>query len=370
MTDLLKTALYDWHAAHHGTLVDFAGWSMPVQYGSIVDEHHATRQAAGLFDVSHMARFRFDGADAERLLDSLVTRKVKGMKDGQIRYGLVTNERGTILDDVLVYRLRDPEDDPFHMLVVNASNRHKIWQWINAHFADHTVHLSDHTESTAMIAVQGPKAIALVDRHLNDDLAGLRYYRGFTCEFDGAPVICSRTGYTGEDGCELIVRNEAAVSVWETLIAEGAAEGVRAAGLGARDTLRLEAGMPLYGHELNEELTPYDADLGFAVSRNDHDFVGREAVFAAEEDASRRIRVGFKVDGKRPAREGGTVYLAGGDRELGMITSGTTSPTLGYPIAMGYVARDHAATGTHVEIDVRGKRVAAVIVDLPFYKRS
>ena len=367
---LRETALHDWHVAHGGTMVEFAGWSMPVKYGSIVDEHQATRQAAGLFDVSHMARFRFDGPDAAQLLSSLITRKVLGMRDGQIRYGLITQEAGGILDDVLVYRLLDAEEHPFHLLVVNAGNRRKIWDWIESHFGDATVQMRDQTESTAMIAVQGPRAIELVNPHVDFDLSELRYYRGRTCQFDGQPAVCSRTGYTGEDGCELIVKHADAHAIWTRILEEGAAAGVMAAGLGARDTLRLEAGMPLYGHELTETTTPYDADLGFAVSHKDHEFIGGSAVMATRDDPERRVRVGLKIAGKRPAREGGTITLAGTSEAVGEVTSGTTSPTLGYPIAMGYVVRGKASVGTSVEIDVRGKPVAATIVALPFYQRQ
>src|SRR5688572_14536509 len=252
-----KTPLFDWHSAHGGRMVDFAGWSMPVQYGSIVEEHLATRRACGLFDVSHMGRLRLDGAGGATFLDRLLTRKVIGMGPGKIRYSLVCNESGGILDDVLVYHLQEHGGGLYHLLVVNASNREKIAAWLKSHLkSSDDVKVTDRTVETAMIAVQGPAAIRCVEPLVGADIGGLGYYTGTETTVCGQIGIVSRTGYTGEDGCELIVPAAAAVELWEKVLAHGRVAGAMAVGLGARDTLRLEAAMPLYGHELNEQINP------------------------------------------------------------------------------------------------------------------
>ncbi|MEK6246883.1 MAG: glycine cleavage system aminomethyltransferase GcvT, partial [Planctomycetales bacterium] len=256
---LAKTPLHDWHADHGGRMVEFGGWSMPVQYTSIVDEHLATRKAVGLFDISHMGRLRFDGEGAARFLDSLVTRKVEGMPLGQIRYGLLTNERGGTIDDVLVYHLED-DDGPFHLLVVNAGNREKAVCWIDARLdstGDSTgdVKFQDQSLDLAMVAVQGPDALQIVSALVDFDPAEMKYYTGRCVAIADTTGIVSRTGYTGEDGCELVLPAAAVEEVWKQLVDRATATGGSAVGLGARDTLRLEAAMPLYGHELGEDVS-------------------------------------------------------------------------------------------------------------------
>jgi aminomethyltransferase len=367
---LQQTALHDWHVEHGGKMVDFAGWSMPIQYGSIVDEHVATRTAVTLFDVSHMGRLRFHGAAAAGFLDGMVTRRIADMQDGQIRYGLMTNHEGGILDDVLVYRLAEPGGTSHFSMVVNASNRGKILAWLHAQQPAHVgMTIEDLTTVTCMIAVQGPSSIKLVQPLLDCDLAGLAYYRGCYCRFDHIPITCSRTGYTGEDGCELVVPAAKARSIWETLMRGGAGLGIRAAGLGARDTLRLEAAMPLYGHELREDINPVQVGLDFAVNLKDHTFIGRTAIVAAKKnDASLSHRVGLRLEGKRVPREGYSIYAA--SEQIGVVTSGTYSPTLDYPIAMGYVPRRYAVPRTVLHVDLRGRRIPAMLVELPFYRRS
>ncbi len=369
MTDsLLTTPLTGWHDAHSGRLVDFAGWSMPVLYTSIVEEHSATRTAIGLFDISHMGRLEFHGPDCLSWLDSIVTRRVRRMGVGAIRYALVTNERGGILDDVLVYHLPDPSGSARIMMVVNASNREKIVDWLSDHRpASGEVEIVDLTRSTAMIAVQGPQAVALADPFLEVDLPGMKYYTGTTTRFGQWKVIVSRTGYTGEDGCELIVPTEAAEPIWQQLLDAGQDRGAVPVGLGARDTLRLEAAMPLYGHELSEQINPIQAGLRFAVQMKDHEFIGRAALARAVEATDLPQRVGLRIEGRRPAREHYPVVAHG--RTVGELTSGTFSPTLGYPIAMAYVPADLAKTGTSLEVDIRGKLCPAHIVPLPFYSR-
>ena len=369
---LAKTALYDWHVEQGGKMVDFAGWSMPVVYDSTMNEHVATRQRASLFDVSHMGRFRFDGPGAVTLLDGILSRRVTNIKPNQIRYGLVTNDSGGILDDILVYHLVGPGQEPYFAMVVNAGNRQKIAAWIReqqsvASGAAAEVEFTDETLGTAMIAVQGPRAIEIVQRMTAGSLNELPYYNGISCELEGVPAVISRTGYTGEDGCEVTVAAEQAVAIWSKLLEHGAAEGIVAAGLGARDTLRLEAAMPLYGHELSEEIDPFQAGLGFAVHLKDRSFPGSLALTKLKNEARKMVRVGLRMDGKRAARENYEVFAK--DHKIGYVTSGTFSPTLQLPIAMAYVPQDSADVGEMLEIDIRGRRHAAQVVDLPFYQR-
>ena len=366
--ELKLTPLYDWHRANGARMVDFAGWSMPVQYGSIVEEHTATRTAAGVFDISHMGRLRFDGPGAAGFLDRLLTRRVLGIEPGQIRYSLVTNESGGILDDVLVYHLQDPPESSYYLLVVNAGNRQKIVSWIEPHLADaQNVGFTDQTLSTAMIAVQGPGALKAAQSLLADRLDDLRYYQGSVTRIGNGPGVVSRTGYTGEDGCELIVPGESAVAVWQQVLAAGGSP----AGLGARDTLRLEAAMPLYGHELSEQIDPYTAGLGFAVQNKDRQYIGRAALLAKKEllankeQTDRPKRIGLSLSGRRVPRQGYNVYRA--DELVGQVTSGTFSPTLERPIAMAYVRA--AAANEELNIDIRGRHEPARVVELPFYRR-
>lgn len=365
---LNETPLHAWHAANGGRLVDFAGWSMPVQYGSIIDEHQATRTAAGLFDVSHMGRLRIDGPGGTALLDRLLTRKVAGLGIGKIRYSLVCKEDGGILDDVLVYHLQQPQGNLYYQLVVNASNRDKIVSWIKCQLrVSDEVRLTDQTLDTAMIAVQGPHALRLLEPLVGADLGGLDYYTGRETSICGHLGIVSRTGYTGEDGCELIVPAANAVEVWTRVLDAGKEQGARAVGLAARDTLRLEAAMPLYGHELNEQLDPLTADLAFAVNLKDRDFVGRAALLKIKEQKDRPRRVGLELAGRRIAREHYPVVKDG--QNIGEVTSGTFSPTLQKSIAMAYVQPQFAEPGTELAVDIRGSAEACRVVKLPFYTR-
>lgn len=372
--NLARTPLYDWHAAHGGRMVDFAGWSMPVQYASIADEHAAVRSAVGLFDVSHMGRLRFDGTapsgvDVSNFLDGLLTRRVGDMKPGQVRYSLITDERGGILDDVLLYRLQDAAGGSYHLLVVNASNREKIVEWLRPYLEDSPgIRMTDVTTSWAMLAVQGPKSRQLVQPLIEAPLDKMRYYQGTETRIAGHGGVVSRTGYTGEDGWELIVGSAAAQQIWEQLLAAGADVGAKACGLGARDTLRLEAGMPLYGHELSEDVTPFQAGLNFAVNLENRDFPGRAALLPLQNDTRMPRRVGLDFDGKRVPREGYAVTLE--DRPVGRVTSGTFSPTFNRPIAMAYVEPELAQIGQELAVDVRGKAEPCRVVPLPFYRRE
>ncbi len=377
--DPTRTALYDWHVAHGGRMVDFGGWSMPMQYSSIVQEHQTTRTAVGLFDVSHMGRLHFHGPDVARFLDSLITRRIVDMRAGQIRYGLICNQDGGILDDVLVYCLetsgpRGSAQPPRHragpsfQMVVNAGNRTKILDWLAHQQTDYDVQVHDMTHATTMIAVQGPRAIRLLATLVDCDLAAIRYYRGKQSRLTGRPCYVSRTGYTGEDGCELIVATEDGPPVWETILQHGVEMGATPIGLAARDTLRLEAGMPLYGHELTEQINPIQAGLGFALNLQNRQFVGHEALVNFQAKNHQPIRIGLLLDGKRVPREGYTILHAG--QPVGEVTSGTYSPTFERPIAMGYVKQSAGAPGTTLQIDIRGKQHRAVVVPLPFYQRG
>lgn len=378
---LLETPLHQWHCRNGGRMVEFAGWSMPVQYASIVAEHHHTRNQVGLFDVSHMGRLFFSGRSVDQLLDSISTRRIVGVAPGKVRYSLICNTDGGILDDVLIYHLAngdgftsgDDQSDSFYMMVCNASNRAKIVAWIEQHVKSINdtvgakIQLHDRTESTAMIAVQGPQANEIVASIASLDPATLGYYEGGVCKVDGGDAILSRTGYTGEDGCEIIVAADGALAVWQKLRDAAAAVGGGATGLAARDTLRLEAAMPLYGHELNEDINAAQTDLRFAINLKGRTFAGRDAISAALSKHDLPLRVGLKLNGRRPARQGCGILVGG--KEVGHLTSGTLSPTLGCPIAMGYVNPQYAAIGTQVLIDIRGKSVAAEVVQLPFYNR-
>lgn len=365
MTELLRTPLYDWHVGHGGRMVEFGGWEMPVQYTGIVEEHHAVRKAAGLFDISHMGRLRFTGPQACALLDRIVTNDVSKLQVGQVRYALVCNEAGGVLDDVLAYRLPD-----CYWLVVNASNRLKIVDWIQTHIGSFQATMQDLTRETAMIAVQGPHAAAALTAQEADAWQKLKYYGVLTDPAAVGPEVrlLSRTGYTGEDGCELVVPADQATAVWERLLSRGAAVPVRPCGLGCRDTLRLEAAMPLYGHELNESIDPLTAGLTFAAKLDKPDFIGKAALVEIAKRTDRPVRVGLQLAGRRIAREGAAVFT--GDNRIGEVTSGTFSPTLDRAIAMAYVVPGSSSIGTAVQVDIRGKRESATVIKLPFYQRA
>jgi aminomethyltransferase len=354
-----RTPLYAWHSGHGARLVEFGGWDMPVQYTGIVEEHQAVRGAAGIFDISHMGRLYFSGPDALGWIQQVYTNNAATLKDGQVRYGLVCNAQGGIRDDVLVYRLGDG-----YAMVVNASNRTKIVAWLLEHRGQRQASFEDRTTATGMVAVQGPSALEICRGLTAADAGQLGYYFAVSTTWQGRPCLLSRTGYTGEDGVELVVDATHAVELWEELVKRGA----RPCGLGARDTLRLEAAMPLYGHELSEDIDPLQAGLGWAVKMDRGDFIGREALLRRQQDPSRRLRVGLELEGKRIAREGAGVLA--NDRPVGVVTSGTFAPTVNRAIAMAYVDPDHSAVGTGLQVDVRGKKEPARVVALPFYRRA
>ena len=360
---LLKTPLHDWHQAHGGRLVEFGGWSMPVQYSTIVEEHNAVRQRVGLFDISHMGRLKFEGPDALAWLERVTTNRVSKLEPGQIQYSLMVDESGGMLDDILVYR----RPDGSYSMVCNASNRPKVLAQLEKHRDGFDARLVDRTFDTAMIAVQGPAALATAQRHFDAPLTDVPYYHCVTGTFLGAQTLASRTGYTGEDGFELIVPKEKAEQAWEALMDAGRVFGILPCGLGARDTLRFEASMPLYGHEMDETVNPYAVGLGWAVKLGKGEFVGREALrkFKAEPG---RARVGLALEGKRIARQGATVKRDG--EAVGVVTSGTFAPALGRSLAMALVRPDSSKPDTSLTIDVRGHDEPARVVKLPFYRRA
>ena len=308
---LLRTPLFDWHVAHGGRMVDFAGWAMPVQYSSIIEEHEATRNAVAITDISHMGRLRFEGPGAAVFLAELLTRRVADLELGQIRYSLVTNETGGILDDVLVGYYQDAYGQPFYMVVVNAGNHKKIVDWIHAHLPKERAEIpgkeivfTDLSRLWAMFAVQGPKSLQVLQPLVDIDLTWMRYYRGAKVQLlhpaakrQGA--IVSRTGYTGEDGFEVSVGCEIAPAIWQAIIELGKNCGIKPCGLGARDTLRLEAAMPLYGHELSETTNPFESGLGFACHLAGYDFPGRDVLLRLQKEPVKRVTDRFG-DG-RPA---------------------------------------------------------------------
>ncbi|MHC5023658.1 MAG: glycine cleavage system aminomethyltransferase GcvT [Planctomycetota bacterium] len=375
-TTLARTPLHDFHVERGAKMVDFAGWSMPLLYTSIIEEHRQVRESGGCFDVSHMGRFRLTGRDACRFLDHVCTRQLHGMAEGQARYSMVCNERGGCRDDVLVYRLADGE----YYMVCNAANRKKLLEHFESVRGDFVFKLDDETESSAMIAVQGPKVMDLIGKYSNE-IPQLKRYRFTRKNIMGLDVMVSRTGYTGEDGVEVIFSTKSIIAktALTMLLKEfGSLEHtIKPAGLGARDSLRLEAAMALYGHEITEDLDPISAGLNFAVKLNKSEdpeksppevgrFIGQDALQAIAADGPARPLVGLELDSKRAARQGMKV-LAGG-AEIGFVTSGCLSPTLGKSIAMAYVDRGRSEAGASVEVDLGRQVAAATIVPLPFYK--
>jgi aminomethyltransferase len=361
-TGLRRTALYDEHAKAGARLVPFAGFEMPVQYSSILKEHDAVRHRAGLFDLSHMAQFILDGPNVAPWAETLTINAVETMKPMQARYNIFCNAQGGAHDDTIFYRLNDR-----WLLVVNGANADKMWAHLNANIAE-GVRLENLHGRNALIAIQGPKALAMLQPHVNVDLAGVKYYFSIEGEVYGRPAVIARTGYTGEDGFELFVFGEHAPEIWNALLRDNAAEGLEPCGLGARDVLRLEAGMPLYGHELTEDITPVKAGLQWALKTSKPEFIGRNSlVEQMDRDDYPRI-VGLIMKGRAPAREGYAVYFEG--KPVGEIRSGSMAPSVGGKnIATALVPKAAATEGATLEVDIRGTRHEATVVPLPFYKR-
>lgn len=373
------TPLYDVHEKLGASFTDFGGWEMPLKYGNELDEHRAVRSTAGLFDLSHMGEVRVKGAQAGEYLDYAMLSKYSSMKVGKAKYGLLVDDNGHLIDDLITYRLADDE----YLIVPNASNTPadveafttRLNDFLSAHEgADVTV--TDESADTALIAVQGPKSQEILQATQDSDeardaIASLAYYAWAPLTIAGQQIMLARTGYTGEDGFELYLPSAGAEQLWEALTAAGADHGMIPAGLAARDSLRLEAAMPLFGNELTTDITPVEAGMGGMVAgalKNKTDFVGREAFEKLDTSAVNRTLVGLTSSGRRAARGG--AELKAGDKTVGTVTSGQPSPTLGYPIALAYVDVDYAEDGTELEADIRGKRYPFTVVETPFYRRN
>jgi len=372
-----KTHLYDCHVKAAGKIVPFAGYLLPVQYETgVITEHMAVRGSAGLFDVSHMGEVLLKGKDALKNVQLLVTNDCGQMYDGQVKYSPMCNENGGVVDDLLVYQ-KSPEE---FLIVINAANRFKDVEWMEAHLVGE-VEFTDISDDISQLALQGPRSKEILCKLTQEDKLPVKYY-SFREDVDVAGIRClvSKTGYTGEDGYELYCKNEDAVKLWQVLLDAGNYDiennnkkpdvkedyVLIPCGLGARDTLRLEAAMPLYGHEMNDDISPLETGLGFAVKLTKEDFIGKAGIVSRGEP--KIARVGLNITGRGIAREACPVYVD--NKQIGTTTSGTHCPYLGRPIAMALVDKEHSALGTLVEVDVRGRRIAAEVVTLPFYKRE
>ncbi|NGP43584.1 glycine cleavage system aminomethyltransferase GcvT [Bacillaceae bacterium SIJ1] len=358
---LKKTPLYDVALSEKAKMIDFSGWAMPVQFSGIIDEHTAVRTAAGIFDVSHMGEFEVSGPNSVDYLNRLVTGHVDQQKIGKAMYTFLCNPQGGIIDDLIIYRL----SDELFWLVVNAANRPKDWAWLEQHLPVEGCSLRDVSDDTALIALQGPTSEQLLTEVAGTSVE-LVPFSFQSLSIVGYDVLVARTGYTGEDGFEMYIPSSGAEAVWTALQKAGA----KPCGLGARDTLRLEAALPLYGQDLTEDITPLEAKLSFAVKWKERPFIGQEALAKQKEEGVPQKRVGLTMNGKRIARTGHDVYEQADDTEpIGVVTSGTKSPTLGKPIALAYVPAT-MMPGDTVVVDIRGAKETATIVKLPFYKRS
>lgn len=367
MEGLKRTPLYPLYAKYGAKTVEFGGWEMPVQFSGILDEHQAVRERVGLFDVSHMGEFEVRGSDAQAFLQKLVTNDVSRLQPGMAMYSPMTYESGTCVDDLLVYRF---DSDRF-WVVVNAGNIDKDFAWMMEHTDGFDVRLENQSTGIALLALQGPLAQAVLQPLTPVDLENLAYYRFVEGQVGDLSVVISRTGYTGEDGFEFYTKANDAERLWELLLTAGKDQGIAPCGLGARDTLRLEARLPLYGHELTDEISPLEVGLGIFVKLNKGDFVGRAALAEQKENGIPRKLVGLELLERGIPRADYRVYStdASGSRDIGFVTSGTMSPTLKQPIGLALIERSYGELETELEVEIRGKRVRAKVVPTPFYKR-
>ncbi len=366
--DLKKTPLNHAHRELGGKMVDFGGWDMPVQYpAGVIEEHLRTRTAAGLFDVSHMGEIWVEGMDAIEFVNRLTTNDVAKLVDGQAHYSAFTNTGGGVIDDLLVYRF----DQNKLLLVVNAGTTEKDWDWITSQTREgEDIALTNASADFCQIAVQGPKATAILQQLTDTDLSEIKYYWFTTGIVDGVDAIISRTGYTGEDGFEIYAASEFAEQLWNRLLKAGdlgSKDGILPAGLAARNTLRLESGMSLYGHELSDEITPLEAGLGWITKLSKGEFTGREKLIEMKESGLKRKLVGFEMVDRGIARDDFEVFING--EKAGYVTSGSPAPFLKKNIGLAFVPTEFANIGQEITIDVRGKQLAAKIVETPFYKR-
>ncbi len=362
---MLTTPLHSEHERLGASFTDFGGWSMPVRYGSDLEEHHQVRNSAGVFDISHMAEIRIRGERAAAFLDHALVSKLSELEISRAKYTLICNDKGCAIDDLIVYRMAVEE----FLIVANAANRHAVVVALTERQAKfNEVEVLDESDDWALIALQGPKSQVVLEALSAKSLADAKYYSILEAQLSGVDVLFARTGYTGEDGFEIFVPEEHAVTIWQLLVSQ---PEVKPSGLAARDTLRLEAGMPLYGHELNLDVTPFEANLGKVIRFDKGGFVGREALEAKSGGTLELKLYGLKGEGKRAARAEYEIYLPGGLEPIGSVTSGALSPTLGYPVAMAFLdGKLELEVGTKLEADVRGTRIDYEVVKLPFYKRG
>ncbi|MCK4414107.1 MAG: glycine cleavage system aminomethyltransferase GcvT [Candidatus Eisenbacteria sp.] len=363
MPEVRETPYHEIHRRNGGRMVPFAGWEMPVQFPQgIIHEHLQVRSAAGLFDVSHMGRFRLGGSGALAFANHLITNDLAKIKGRQLLYSALCNPEGGIIDDVTLYHLGDAA-----LVVANAANAAKVWEWIAAHRPS-GVDIEDLTGELAQVALQGPRAAEALPEPFGSAVRDLGYYHHTRVAWQGAEILISRNGYTGEDGFEIYVPATLAVPFWEALIEAGQGIGLEPVGLGARDSLRFEVNYALYGNELSLETTPLEAGLRWVVKFKKDDFIGKEALLAQREAGVPRTLVGFEMQAKRLARHGYPIRV--GDTEIGFVTSGGYCPSLKKGMGMGYVTPEHKAVGTQLSIDARGTALAARVVERPFYKEG
>lgn len=359
-----RTPLYKNHISLNAKMVEFAGWEMPIQYSGVIAEHNAVRNKAGLFDVSHMGQVEIKGADAEQFSQYITTNDILSMEDGRALYSLLLNEKGTVVDDVIVYRFNK---DKF-IFVVNASNVEKDFNWIKSHKKGN-VEINNRSDDYALIALQGPLAKKILKQFTEFDLGTLTTFHFVESEVNGVKnCIIARTGYTGEDGFEIFCPPQSASAIWDALLNEGKSEGVMPIGLGARDTLRMEMKYSLYGHEITDQTNPFEAGLSWVVKMNKSgEFLGKSALIKIKEEGITRKLIGFKMIDRAIPRDGYKILSNG--KEIGYVTSGTQSPSLNEPIGIGYVPMKYSALGSRFLIDIRGKSREAEVVKTPFYNK-
>lgn len=367
-TQLKQTPLNTVHRTLGGKMIDFGGWDMPVQYtAGVIEEHLRTRTGATLFDVSHMGEIHVDGRDAIEFVNRITTNDVSKLVDGQAHYSCLTTPEGTVVDDLLVYRFGEEK----LLLVVNASTQDKDWEWISSHKNGADVDLRFASTEYCQIAIQGPNAVEILQTLTDTDLNPIKYYHFTSGAVDNVPAILSRTGYTGEDGFEVYADAAEAERLWNKMLDAGnygAANGILPAGLAARNTLRLESAMSLYGHEISDEITPLEANLGWICKLNKGDFIGQAALARQKEAGLKRKLVGFEMVDKGIARDNFDVYISG--EKVGFVSSGSPAPFLKKNIGLAFVPVEFANVGQEIQIDVRGKHLKAQIVPTPFYKRA
>ncbi len=359
-----KTPLYEKHKALGADIQPFAGYLMPIRYEGVTSEHMAVRQSVGIFDLSHMGEFRVTGQGATAFLDHLLTNDAD-VAPGRAYYSTMCYPDGGIVDDLIVYRIAAHE----YLMVVNAANLEKDWAWVESHRAGFDVKVTDESDETALVAIQGPRAQQVAAKLTGGDLEQVGYYQHFTGTFAGVPALVARTGYTGEDGFEIYVNARHAETVWDRAMEAGKEFGVVPVGLGARDTLRLEVGYPLYGNDIDHSVTPIEAKLGWVVKlKTDKEFIGREMLERQRDEKPARNLVGLTVTGKGFPRHGTPLYQ--GERQVGIVTSGSIAPALNAGVCLGLVEYGLRRNGTEMEAEVRGRRIPVKVVGIPFYSNG